>query len=364
MDPNQIFNDVISFVENSQLNFCINRRTPFSANISIKSSLIKRFNNDVIQKLTKTEVPESMESLRNENLGLKKKLKTAEDTLEEVEALQNNIKQLITANISLENMHVKDKEETKNLLSQVSDFRAELLEVKSDKNKIRQKSKEQEREVSKVKEELGQLDKINKSLSEELKETFRVIESKKRENEEIDEEKRDLTVKLEKAIDEVSASKLSCRVCEKIFTYETEMSDHVREHHHKAKDSQTIKPDLKERCTQTESSSNCESKVTEPPETVIKTKAKTNEFEKHECFYCQTEIKNKLFLDYHRTNCHVKFDNIMYSFGKLDLESRSCKVCGIIFKSKEGLEQHDADAFSHNPLTAVGFSNWGSWGST
>ena len=128
MDPNQIFNDVISFVENSQLNFCINRRTPFSANISIKSSLIKRFNNDVIQKLTKTEVPESMESLRNENLGLKKKLKTAEDTLEEVEALQNNIKQLITANISLENMHVKDKEETKNLLSQVSDFRAELLE--------------------------------------------------------------------------------------------------------------------------------------------------------------------------------------------------------------------------------------------
>ena len=79
----------------------------------------------------------------------------------------------------------------------------------------------------------------------------------------------------------------------------------------------------------------CDSKVTEPPETVIKTKAKTNEFEKHECecFYCQTVIKNRLFLDYHRTNCPVKFDNIMYSFGKLYLESIiTCKVCDIILK--------------------------------
>ena len=51
------------------------------------------------------------------------------------------------------------------------------------------------------------------------------------------------------------------------------MSAHVREHHNKAKDSQTIKSEPRERCTQTESSSICEPKDTEPAENVIKTKA-------------------------------------------------------------------------------------------
>ena len=361
MDPNQIFNDVISFVENSRLNFCINRRTPFSANISIKSSLIKRFNNDDVEKLIKTEVPDPLDSLKNENLSLRKELKASDDTLEEVETLKKNIKQLMSENMNLEILHAKDKEEIRTLLSQVSDFRAELLEVKSDKKKIRQKSKEQEQEMSKMKEELGQLEKMTQSLGEELKETSGVIESMKVEIAVIDEEKRDFAMKLEKKTHEVSALKLSCRVCERIFTFETEMIDHVREHHNKAKDSQPIKSEPKERCTQTESSSMCESKDTEPHENVIQTKAKTSEFEEHECFYCQTKIKNRLFLEYHRTNCHVKFDNIMYSFGKLDLESRSCKVCDLIFKSREGLEQHEA--LSHNPLTAAGLSNWRDWGS-
>ena len=36
------FNDVIKCVENSNLNYYINK-TPFSANIAIKSSFIKRF---------------------------------------------------------------------------------------------------------------------------------------------------------------------------------------------------------------------------------------------------------------------------------------------------------------------------------
>ena len=71
--------------------------------------------------------------------------------------------------------------------------------------------------MSKVKEELGQLEHLNQSLSEELKATSGVVESKILENEEIDEEKRDLVEKLEEQIQEVSALKLSCRVCEKIF---------------------------------------------------------------------------------------------------------------------------------------------------
>ena len=48
----------------------------------------------------------------------------------------------------------------------------------------------------------------------------------------------------------------------------------------------------------------------------------------YECFYCGTTIRNKIFIEYHRTNCHVKFDNIMHSFGKIKEDSKfSCKVC-------------------------------------
>ena len=64
-----------------------------------------------------------------------------------------NMKALIAAKTNLENVHATDQEETKNLISQKADFRAELLQVKSDKNKILQRLKVQEREVSNVKEE-------------------------------------------------------------------------------------------------------------------------------------------------------------------------------------------------------------------
>ena len=60
---------------------------------------------------------------------------------------------------------------------------------------------------------------------------------------------------------------------------------------------------------------------------VTHVESKSPEFKKYECFYCGTSIVNKIFLDYHRTNCHIRYDNIMHSFRKLSEDPKfSCKV--------------------------------------
>ena len=62
----------------------------------------------------------------------------------------------------------------------------------------------------------------------------------------------------------------------------------------------------------------------------------------------------KIFLEYHRTNCHIKFENIMQSFATLSEDLKlPCKKCGKRFKSKEDLEQHNV--LYQNILTSVGF---------
>ena len=78
MDPNKLFRAVISYVDNSQLNYCIYRKTPFSANILIKSSLISRTRSDVAENFIKAETNEPKENLEEENLELRGRLKIVE----------------------------------------------------------------------------------------------------------------------------------------------------------------------------------------------------------------------------------------------------------------------------------------------
>ena len=47
MAAQEIFNDVISYIENSKLNYFI-QKSPFSATISLKSSLVKRYEIETI----------------------------------------------------------------------------------------------------------------------------------------------------------------------------------------------------------------------------------------------------------------------------------------------------------------------------
>ena len=80
--PGPIFNDVISYVENSNLNYFINK-TPFSATISIKSSLIKR-HETAAEPGIKFKDSDYKDNLMKEIAMLKEKLKFAEKAADEI----------------------------------------------------------------------------------------------------------------------------------------------------------------------------------------------------------------------------------------------------------------------------------------
>ena len=80
MDSVTVFDALIKTIESSNLNYCINK-TPFSAKISLKSTFIKRFDNDqTLQsdqlQLNLTEKLNSQEKkifmLEREMIGLQK----------------------------------------------------------------------------------------------------------------------------------------------------------------------------------------------------------------------------------------------------------------------------------------------------
>ena len=54
MAPDQAFQDVLSYVEKSRLNFSI-YRTPFSAQLSLKKSFAKHFQEDKGETVVKQE---------------------------------------------------------------------------------------------------------------------------------------------------------------------------------------------------------------------------------------------------------------------------------------------------------------------
>ena len=149
MDAGTIFNELIEKIENSKLNYVINK-TPFSANISIKRSLIKYFDTteqtETILKLDKTDV---------ENTKLKEKLVAAE---------QQNKK--------LDNLIKEEKTKVKSLEGQIGQFRDELLNLKSEKNASNAASKKQKTELNGLKQELNKSNQVKKDIEDVLRDTW------------------------------------------------------------------------------------------------------------------------------------------------------------------------------------------------
>ena len=76
MGANHVFNKILFEIENSRLNYMINRRTPFSASISLKSSFIKFFDYEstaesqetLLERVKILEIENSELKARNEEL--------------------------------------------------------------------------------------------------------------------------------------------------------------------------------------------------------------------------------------------------------------------------------------------------------
>ena len=116
MDATKIYNDLISEIEKSNLNYVMTK-TPFSAQISIKRSLIRYFDSPA---LTHEEKDANQNTIENADTGeitkLTEKLVAAE-----------KVKERLEFRLEQEKNKVKSQEET------FGKFRDEILQLKSEK---------------------------------------------------------------------------------------------------------------------------------------------------------------------------------------------------------------------------------------
>ena len=123
MIASSVFQDVLKYIESSNLNFVI-QRTPFSANISIKSSFIKKYSEN--QKVDTVPVVKSITKfiLKDERSDLNEVLKVTKD-LEIAKA------KIATLEDSLE----KEREMAKSFQGELSNQREEALKLNVRKRK-------------------------------------------------------------------------------------------------------------------------------------------------------------------------------------------------------------------------------------
>ena len=314
MDAISTFNTVIKFIENSGLNFLI-KKSPFSANVSIKSSFIKRFvekpQNDT-EKVVNGIDENTVEDFKKESDDRKK---TSDSYKESIHALEEKVKGDATERNRLENILVKNKELIKDLENLLANQRSELLEVKSDKNKLKQKCKVLQEEVFDVRNE-------NKGLKEELAKLDEVFRSKKVDVAKLNNEKINLEAKLKTTFAEQEVLKIDlknkvmsriefkCNFCAKTFNGQAKLKDHVTEHL-KDKYIQTKNEEVHDKSAQTENI----------------------EDEAYPCFYCGTIIKSCRELAMHKNVCN---EETLTSFAPIF----PCYQCPAHFENEIDLRQH------------------------
>ena len=108
-------------------------KTPYSANIFLRSSFIKRFDDDASKKRF-VEDETTMVDLKEENLSLKEKLEGLEMTLQENRKLEKKVVEATTEKERIERLYETGNSENDQLESQIAEFRLELLNVKREKN--------------------------------------------------------------------------------------------------------------------------------------------------------------------------------------------------------------------------------------
>ena len=117
----------------------------------------------------------------------------------------------------------------------------------------------------------------------------------------------------------------TCRICEKICNNKVEMTDHVREYHQEEKESQTKKFTILYYTIVYKQ--NIWNVI---PSQLLRTPKLVTLMNKKPMYLENMNASTRPFLEYHITNCLVRFENIMYSLGKLN-EDFSGEVCGMTF---------------------------------
>ena len=137
MEAHAIFQDVLRRIENSKLNYSLSK-TPFSASISLKCSLIKRYQDDSqeddfsnsLKYRNNIEVCDEVNKFETENIKLRREL-------EKLKAVQeDDHKRLLKETVQVQKMYELEKVKTKTLEKDLSEFREEVLKVRKEKHKL------------------------------------------------------------------------------------------------------------------------------------------------------------------------------------------------------------------------------------
>ena len=210
----------------------------------------------------------------------------------------------------------KEKERSKGLESQISDFRAELLKIKSDKKQIKKKSCDLEEQVAQIRDEINKTEAKNKALLANLEDGFKAMKAKEIEIGKLNNEIVTVKSRLDASCIELETMRQNennniveylCKFCGKKYFEANELRQHIRTKHYKDQVSQTGTLN-KIVATQTEE------------------KIETSEYP---CFYCDHVITSLEDLMNHKGDCPL-----------LDVCQDKCDQCDAKFEHRIDLIDH------------------------
>ena len=341
MEAQQMFRDVLCYVEKSRLNFTLSR-TPFSATISLKSSFIKNNTDFTENPISFSELEQKMTSQVKENLELMKKLNILE-------------KSYITVKKEKDRMdHLYEQERTKHKLADEveAEFRSELLKVKAEKSESNSKLKSLEVSLCVVHEENKSLNLECKELKEDLKHKVKNLTKLEERFKELKKEKECADIMVDNLVSEVNhlkqdeKQKFKCQFCGNLFNTKDEVLVHVRRHH--------------SRCQETQCDLKINSEIAAKPllETpVTKTFA-------YQCFYCDKSIESEDHLKKHKETCCGKgmligpvvspceicdaqckdgqdLGRQIQRYHRWSIPQFLCNVCPTNFPTRDNLKEHE-----------------------
>ena len=274
MDAGLRFNELLNQIENSKLNYVISR-TPFSANISVKRSLIKFHDNGVSQK-KEIEVNE-------------------EDQTGETIVLETKIANVLEQNAVLKELLEQKSDKVETLESELVNLQQELLKEKKDKNALAFKIKTHKKELTDLNLKSLEFGQTIKDLEDEVSEKAKTVKVKdaaclnfKKKKEESENRLNEVfnefnSLKSETLLERKKISSiLKCPFCDVSIGSRIKLSHHVKETHYTDIMCQT--DDLE--VNKLDSSDKCQPLRCE-----------------YNCFYCGYMINNQDNLRKHRTEC-------------------------------------------------------------
>ena len=289
MEASKMFCDIITKIENSHLNYRI-LKTPFSANISIKSSFVKYFDGVEPEHL---EIPVKMEE--DEIIKLASDLSKAKSEMEKLQEINR-----------------QEKTRVSTLEKQIGDYREELVNIKKEKKKLNSDLERYRNGLEDIKVEKSCVEEARNDLKDKLKvksEALKVkdIDSAKHRKEYslLEKQLEELILKVKSEENEKS-SKLKkkemfkCDNCDIQHDSFVLLREHIRSTHHKNQVSQTKLTEVK------------------------------SEFAEYACFYCSRQIMCVKDLEEHKAYCYTIKDFTLYP----------CSTCGAQCPDEATLGRH------------------------